>query len=99
MNTHRRAPKWVDQVVVESGVRLTSTTRSSNHGNKGQIDVRMRSSYSPPSASPEANDFRIDCVTQRNTHAAIGALRAVQGFQTASASDRHGGPLSRKAGK
>src|SRR5690606_26085609 len=77
--TSAREERVVDQIVVENGVRPDEElyyALKADSRNKGQIDVEALFAIQPQPCLAEPGDgyllFRIgDCVSQRNTHAAI----------------------------
>ena len=87
--TGQQEERVVDQVVIENGVRPDEQIYlqlKQDSRNKGQIDIEALYAAQPQPALSEASDgyllYRIgDCVSQRNTHAAIyDALRLCKDF-------------------
>jgi len=87
--TGQQEERVVDQVVIENGVRPDEQIYlqlKQDSRNKGQIDIEALYAAQPQPALSEAGDgyllYRIgDCVSQRNTHAAIyDALRLCKDF-------------------
>jgi len=87
--TGKQEERVVDQVVIENGVRPDEEIYlqlKSDSRNKGQIDIEALYAALPqPILSEEAEGYLLyrigDCVSQRNTHAAIyDALRLCKDF-------------------
>ncbi len=87
--TGQQEERVVDQVVIENGVRPDEEIYlqlKSDSRNKGQIDIEALYAASPQPILAEEGEgyilYRIgDCVSQRNTHAAIyDALRLCKDF-------------------
>ncbi|WP_163836220.1 dimethylglycine demethylation protein DgcA [Spartinivicinus ruber] len=87
--TGQKEERVVDQIVVENGIRPDEKLYyelKANSRNKGQIDIEALYDAKPQPALAETGDgyllYRIgDCVSQRNTHAAIyDALRLCKDF-------------------
>ncbi|MDE1464096.1 dimethylglycine demethylation protein DgcA [Spartinivicinus poritis] len=87
--TGQKEERVVDQIVVENGIRPDEKLYyelKADSRNKGQIDIEALYDAKPQPALSETGDgyllYRIgDCVSQRNTHAAIyDALRLCKDF-------------------